>query len=460
MYAARLTCGASSIRRPHRLPRLRPVSSRLRHGSAWPERFRGCSGHLVPLHHLAAEYLDGYVEVTGLADAHDAPLWQNTPGRGGRLSGAALSQRAALDIVKRRCRAARLPGDICNHSFRATGMTLYWRRKAAISKARAGSRERANIKTTQLYNRSGDRSASRGRASAALGDWLGGRHHQQADSRGVSRALRRLDAGHDSDRVDSADVRCDSDYQPPCSGARRSLVEQYYRAVDFTEWKDVRKILRVYEAVLAKLEEANPFAWANPEAAKRELATLTKLLERDGFRYENGRITHKGQVASLPMVHEAAAALDVPELHRQLVRLQEAHEDDPGLAIGTAKELVETACKTILHARKVAFSESADITELVKETRKVLELLPDNVPSAAKGADAIRRILSNLGTIAQGLGELRNLYGTGHGKAGAARGLSARHARLAVGSAATLATFLLETHEARGDDDGAAVATP
>jgi hypothetical protein len=60
---------------------------------------------------------------------------------------------------------------------------------------------------------------------------------------------------------DSADVRCDSDYQPPCSGARRSLVEQYYRAVDFTEWKDVRKILRVYEAVLAKLEEANPFAY-------------------------------------------------------------------------------------------------------------------------------------------------------------------------------------------------------
>lgn len=38
-------------------------------------------------------------------------------------------------------------------------------------------------------------------------------------------------------------------------------------------------------------------------------------------------------------------------------------EDDPSLAIGTAKELVETTCKTILHARKVAFSESADIGE-------------------------------------------------------------------------------------------------
>lgn len=79
----------------------------------------------------------------------------------------------------------------------------------------------------------------------------------------------------------------------------------------------------------------------------------------------------------------------------------------------------------------------------------MLELLPDDVPSAAKGAEAIRRILSNLGTVAQGLAELRNLYGTGHGKTGSARGLSARHARLAVGCAATLATLLLETHEHR-----------
>jgi hypothetical protein len=148
-------------------------------------------------------------------------------------------------------------------------------------------------------------------------------------------------------------------------------------------------------------------------------------------------------------VHEAAAAFDVPELQRQLARLQHAVQDDPGLAIGTAKELVETTCKTILHARGIAFDDHADISELVKATRKALELLPADVPEAAKGADTIRRLLSNLGTVAQALGELRNLYGTGHGKVGRATGLSARHARLAVGSAATLATFLLETHETR-----------
>ncbi len=54
---------------------------------------------------------------------------------------------------------------------------------------------------------------------------------------------------------------------------------------------------------------------------------------------------------------------------------------------------------------------------------------------------------TNLGTICNGLAELRGLYGTGHGKHGNASGLGARHAKLAVGAATTLAIFLFETHQ-------------
>jgi hypothetical protein len=141
-------------------------------------------------------------------------------------------------------------------------------------------------------------------------------------------------------------------------------------------------------------------------------------------------------------------------LHRQLERLKASVAEDPALAIGTAKELIETVCKTILEARGIPFAADADIGGLVKETRKVLDLVPENVPAAAKGAETIRRLLSNLGAVAQGLGELRNLYGTGHGRQGKARGLTARHAQLAVGCSATLVTFLLQTHEERLNKGG------
>lgn len=58
----------------------------------------------------------------------------------------------------------------------------------------------------------------------------------------------------------------------------------------------------------------------------------------------------------------------------------------------------------------------------------------------------IKKLLNNLGTIGNGLAELRGLYGTGHGKHGKTSGLKPRHAKLAVGAAASLTAFIFETH--------------
>lgn len=55
-------------------------------------------------------------------------------------------------------------------------------------------------------------------------------------------------------------------------------------------------------------------------------------------------------------------------------------------------------------------------------------------------------MLSNLATLVQGISEIRSLYGTGHGKDGKTKGISSRHARLAVGAATTLVTFAFQTH--------------
>ena len=96
-----------------------------------------------------------------------------------------------------------------------------------------------------------------------------------------------------------------------------------------------------------------------------------------------------------------AGTFDAPELHRQIERMRDSVEDDPRLAIGTAKELVETTCKTILAQRGVTVDPNWDIGRLVKEARAVLKLLADGIPEAAKGGESIKRLLSNLGAIGQ-----------------------------------------------------------
>jgi Abortive infection C-terminus len=82
---------------------------------------------------------------------------------------------------------------------------------------------------------------------------------------------------------------------------------------------------------------------------------------------------------------------------------------------------------------------------LTEKTLKGLKLAPEGIHEASRGSDIIKRLLSNLGTIGNGLAELLGLMVLVTGSMASA--LSARHAKLAVGAAATFATFLFETHK-------------
>ena len=150
---------------------------------------------------------------------------------------------------------------------------------------------------------------------------------------------------------------------------------------------------------------------------------------------------------NLDSLKETAMVFDAKHLAEQIRRIEQSIKSDPALAIGTAKELIETCCKTILAERGKVTSGTPDIPTLTKETLKELKLVPEGISDGARGADVIKRLLQNLGTIGNGLAELRGLYGTGHGKHGKSQGLTARHAKLAVGAASTLVTFLFDTHK-------------
>lgn len=150
---------------------------------------------------------------------------------------------------------------------------------------------------------------------------------------------------------------------------------------------------------------------------------------------------------NLDHLKEAANILDAKHMTEQIRRIEESIENDPALAIGTAKELIETCCKTILAARGKPVIGTPDIPALTKQTLKELKLIPDDIPDATRGHDVVKRLLQNLGTIGNNLAELRGLYGTGHGRHGKVKGLGARHTKLAVGAASTLVIFLTDTHK-------------
>ncbi len=176
------------------------------------------------------------------------------------------------------------------------------------------------------------------------------------------------------------------------------------------------------------------------------------LVEEEKIGGRSRFVAQRVQLAagrSVSRARTVADALDAGWMQKEIERLENAVDRDPALAIGTAKDLVETCCKSILTKRGVEISPKADLPELTKCLTKELRLVPEGISDEAKGSETIRLILRNLSALTKYLAELRGLYGSGHGRDGKHRGLEPRHARLAVAVAVAFIDFVTETHHRR-----------
>lgn len=219
--------------------------------------------------------------------------------------------------------------------------------------------------------------------------------------------------------------------------------DRKYQSLGSSKAKKLRDFWKLEPDHLAGKSIAALIEYREAHFSSQEISPEEKRLIKN-CKGIAGRLL-SGKVNFEPL-KETAATFDAKHLTEQIRRMEQCVQSDPALAIGTAKELIETCCKTILAQRGKAFPGKPDIPELTKATLKELKLVPDAVDDSARGSDIIKRLLQNLGTIGNNLAELRGLYGTGHGKHAHSETLTPRHARLAVGAASTLATFLFDTH--------------
>lgn len=211
-------------------------------------------------------------------------------------------------------------------------------------------------------------------------------------------------------------------------------------------------------------EMIHPVVQSEEEVVAKLLSIFNNSLVNDGFQIiETTRISGRPvfagrevitQLPSLDAAKSISLEMTADYLNQQITRMETSIHCDPALAIGTAKELIETCCKTILHEQNKPVDECWDIPKLVRATLEVLNLVPDNVPKGKEASGSIRKTLGNLAQLAQGAAELRNLYGTGHGKDASTSPPPPHHARLAVGAASTLAVFLFETNRLEAQCNG------
>ena len=134
-------------------------------------------------------------------------------------------------------------------------------------------------------------------------------------------------------------------------------------------------------------------------------------------------------------------------LSKQIELMLKMQSENPTDAIGKAKELIESCCKTILDNKGVAWDKNWNMGKLTGETLNLLNLTPESISENDPVSENIKAVLGNLRGISTKLAEIRNPYGSGHGKSASFAGLETRHAKLAVGCSITFVTFLWDTYE-------------
>lgn len=116
---------------------------------------KGGKFHEVPAHHTAEQYLDEYIEIAGIAEEKNKPLFRSTRGRSRELTTRAVSRFDAYKMIRRRAEDAGISSEIACHTFRATGITEYLRNGGTIEHAQQIAAHESP-RTTKLYDRTSD----------------------------------------------------------------------------------------------------------------------------------------------------------------------------------------------------------------------------------------------------------------------------------------------------------------
>lgn len=244
--------------------------------------------------------------------------------------------------------------------------------------------------------------------------------------------------------------------------ARRDILQHTVNNNDWTGiWvkDDNRFLLNCSDEILLDFlaELFHPVVRDDGLPWRKLLDELNNLLEADGFELiETGQISGRSvfgwhklgdwQKVSQIQAGELAATFDTDYIRIQIDIMMGQVESAPHIAIGKAKELLETTCKQVLNERGIKFGIDLDFNQLVKRTREAIGLTPESVADDSQAKVIAGKILGSLGQIAHGMSELRNLYGDGHGRTTDFVSLPPRYASLAVGTATAAARFIWETH--------------
>lgn len=238
------------------------------------------------------------------------------------------------------------------------------------------------------------------------------------------------------------DFRPSPDTPPGVGGERRTLVEQFHNAIDFTNPREVARVVRVYAEICEVLERKATITPGESMLAHEaeQLNVLLSKMKRDGWKWADRQFV---RIEDRPVsLHIRALELSEASVREHVDKARDkiARGDHAG-AITNAYTLVESLLKALLK----------ELVPSVKETQGDIRALfaalkgPMNLDAGDAAIETtLKPILTGLQSQISGLFELANKASDRHARR---YNPAPHHAKLAVNCAFTLCEFLLESYE-------------
>ena len=198
--------------------------------------------------------------------------------------------------------------------------------------------------------------------------------------------------------------------------------------------------LKTYRKIGEYAEETSAIEIAITEAGQSDGIYVRNISWKAYLKNEHKKQTDK-------KADEITQLLTQEYVNKQIRLMNNSIENNPHLALGISKELIETCCKYILNKIGIEISKEWDIAKLVKETNRQIDLMPFEVENIELARTSIAKILSGFSNIVHGITELRNSYGTGHGHLPEFKSLDIIYIKLAVSASSELAIFYLSLEQ-------------
>ena len=187
-----------------------------------------------------------------------------------------------------------------------------------------------------------------------------------------------------------------------------------------------------------------------PGRQKPVIDELNSVLRQDGMELqmlgERVRLMPVGNSSAVTdQLSNAASVIDFDTVKRDLDRALESADNDPEDAVTAACSIFESVCRSVLAELDEPLPAKKDIQSLYRAVRGQLDLNPDRSDLDKQIAEDVRKILSGLITVSEGIGALRSHAGDAHGRERGYKRIDGRIARLAIHGASTLSLFIIET---------------